>query len=810
MKHMTTANPKVRLNAMLFEISIRIQNAYGSWIDFRRKRPITVLAMKAGLTVAVVGLVLLTLFIASIALGAFGKMPTRNHLAHLSNYMATEVYASDSTLLGRYYFENRSPVKYQAISNHFINALLATEDARFFHHNGIDLRSWGRVFVKSVLMNDPTSGGGSTITQQLAKNLYPRQDYGDSKLSLVINKLKEVLIAKRLENLYSKEEILELYLNTVPFSENTYGIKVASDHFFDTTPKKLNPSQSAILVAMLKATSTYNPVSNPEKSTKRRNLVLGQMAKYGYLGKMVADSLKKAPLKLNYHPLDNNEGHATYFREHLRLELKEILKAYRKPGGMGYNLYTDGLKVYTTIDAKMQHYAENAVVNHISKLQQEFENHLKLEEANAWETDTILILSKLNSNRYRSLKASGLSDAEVDSVFARPVEMTVFDWKNREQEKMMSPMDSIKHYLSLLNAGFLAADPNTGEVKAWVGGVDHKYFKYDHVKSRRQVGSTFKPIVYTKAIQAGIRPCAYVGNYLRRYSRYENWMPRNADNKYGGLYSMEGGLINSVNTVTVNLAMRSKPKAIAELAMDLGISSEVPSVPAIALGAVEASLEDMITVYGTFATRGLRPELTYISRIETQDGKVLVDYKSEIDTSTWDRVLATEEADMITSMLRSAIDRGTGRRLRFRYAFKNQLAGKTGTSQNHSDGWFIGFNPNIVAGAWVGAESPTVRFRNLRLGQGANTALPIFALFLDQLNCDEDYATYAEATFEKPSKEVKMALNCSNIVWPKKEGEETEGEEGKEGKAPATQSLTATKPAADKIIADGAGLGNEN
>ena len=816
MKHVTSIDPRVRLNEMLFRMSIKIQHTYFAWIDFKRKRPLTVLALKAGAIVAVVGMVLLTFFITSIALGAFGRMPTKHHLAHLSNYMATEVYASDSTLLGRYYFENRSPVKYEAISKHFIHALLSTEDARFFHHNGIDFRSWGRVFFKSVLMNNTTSGGGSTISQQLAKNLYPRQSFGsNSTWSLVVNKLKEVLIAHRLERLYTKEEILELYLNTVPFSENTYGIKVASNHFFNTTPKKLNPSQSAILVAMLKATSTYNPVSNPEKSMQRRNLVLGQMTKYGYLDKVLADSLKKDPLKLNYFPLNNNEGHATYFREHLRMELKEKLKDFRKPGGIAYNLYTDGLKVYTTIDSRLQKYAENAVSSHLASLQREFEEHLELEEADAWETDTVLLLSKIGSNRYRNLKASGLDSAQIDTIFETPVKMTVFDWEKRERTLMMSPMDSIRYYLSLLNAGFLAVDPNSGQVQAWVGGIDHKYFKYDHVKSRRQVGSTFKPIVYTKAIQAGIPPCAYVGNYLRVYSRYENWMPRNADNKYGGLYSMEGGLINSVNTVTVNLAMRSKPKEIAKLAMDLGISTEVPTVPAIALGAVEASLEDMVRVYGTFATRGLRPQLSYISRIETNDGEVLVDYESQIDTSTWDRVLQEDEADMITSMLRSAIDRGTGRRLRFRYEFKNELAGKTGTSQNHSDGWFIGFNPNIVAGAWVGAESPAVRFRNLRLGQGANTALPIFALFLDQINGDEAYHEYAEATFEDPSKQVKTALNCSRIVWPKKEGEGEGGEGAPEGEQAAKTTpaaLTSTTPAASptaKTSSSNTGIANE-
>lgn len=801
MKHQISSfTPRAKLNAALFQSSLQLQQVYWSWIDYCRRNPRTVLAMKVSLLITVLMTVTLSLFVTCITLGAFGKLPNRKNLTHLTNNIATEVYASDKSLLGRYYFENRSPIKYKDISSHFINALIATEDARFFSHNGVDLRSWCRVLFKTVLMNDVASGGGSTITQQLAKNLYPRGDYGRG--SLVINKIKEVLVARRLEKIYTKEEILELYLNTVPFSENTYGIKVASNHFFKTTPDKLNPSQSAVLVAMLKATTTYNPITQPKRSKQRRNLVLKQMAKYGYLNKLAADSLIKAPLKLNYFPLNNNEGHATYFREHLRLELKEKLKKFRKPSGLAYNLYTDGLKVYTSIDATMQQYAEIAVRDHLSQLQKDFEQHLEEEEVDPWEADTVLVISKRQSNRYRQLEAKGLSESEIDSILAQPVAMTIYDWDKREQKVNMSPMDSIKYYLALLNAGFLAIDPNSGQVKAWVGGIDHKYFKYDHVKSRRQVGSTFKPIVYTKAIQSGIHPCAHIGNYLRVYTRYENWMPKNADNKYGGMYSMEGGLINSVNTVTVNLAMRSRPKEVAKLAMDLGISGKIPGVPAIALGAVEASLEDMITVYGTFANRGLRPEISYISRIETKDGKVLVNYESEIDTSDWKRVLSVDEADMITSMLRAAIDRGTGRRLRFRYEFTNDLAGKTGTSQNHSDGWFMGFNSKLVAGVWVGAESPAVRFRNLRLGQGANTALPVFALFLDQLNQDENYKEMAHAGFEEPSIEVKSALNCANIIVP----EETPTEGGEEGNPPTAAAMTLNNTG---TTAEGAELGNE-
>lgn len=719
----------------------------------------------------------IAILVLSIAWGSYGSMPGTKDLGIIAQPLASEVYAADSTLLGRYYLENRSNVKFEEISPNFIQALLATEDARFFQHRGIDFHAWGRVFFKSLILNQKSSGGGSTITQQLAKNLFPREDHG--RFSLLINKIKEVIIAKRLERLYTKGEILEIYLNTVPFSENTFGIKVAASRFFDTTPGQLNPSEAAVLVGMLKATSSYNPVSQPERSIKRRNLVLDQMAKYYFLAPEVADSLKQEPLNLKYRPLNNNKGLATYFREHLRLELKDLLKEYRKSNGMAYNIYTDGLKIYTTIDAKLQSYAEASITEHMLQLQKEFEEHLNGETA--WENDTVVWLAQKSSNRYKLLQAEGFDSLQIDSVFAHAIPMKVFDWNVKKRKKKMSPLDSIKHYLSFLNAGFLAINPKTGKVKAWAGGINHEYFKYDHIKSKRSVGSTFKPIVYAKAIQQGIHPCNYTPNQLRTYWQYEGWRPRNADNRYGGFYSMEGGLINSVNTVTVSLAMRARPWRVAELAQELGISEDIPGVPAIALGAMEVSLKDMVNVYGTFANRGVRPELNYIRSVETPDGNTLINFEQKIDTCQWKQVLTTYEADIVNEMLQSAVNNGTGRRLRYRYQFENELAGKTGTSQNHSDGWFIGYNPNLVAGVWVGAESPNVRFRSLRLGQGANTALPVFANFIAKINNDQNYQDLAEVQFPEPSIEVQSALKCANIVWPEANPEEGKEEQKTEG-----------------------------
>ncbi len=728
------------------------------WNSFIKENPRVAKALqltgKAGLVVTVAILV----FLMSVRFGAFGRIPSKADLASISNPLASEVYATDSTLLGRYYFEHRSNVKYGGISPHFIHALVATEDARYFKHGGVDVRAWGRVFFKTLAGGNRSAGGGSTLSQQLAKNLYPREDHG--KWSLIINKIKEVFIARRLENLYTKEEILEMYLNTVPFSENIFGIKVAAQRFFGVMPEALKPEQAAILVAMLKATSTYNPIANPEKSLERRNLVLRQMAKYHYLTHLEADSLQKLTLNLNYNPANHNVGSATYFREHLRLELKKVLKAYHKPNGMEYNLYTDGLKIYTTLDPSMQRYAESAMREHLAKLQKDFVTHLN--GASAWENDTILLLAKQHSPRYRHLKANHYTLKQIDSIFATPLEMTVFDWQQKEKKVKMSPMDSIKYYLAMLNAGMLAVEPSTGAVKVWVGGPEYKYFKYDHVKSGRQVGSTFKPVVYVTALQQGMSPCKYFGNYLRTYPEYENYTPHNSDDKYGGSYTMEKALVKSINTIAVNVAVQIGPKAVARMAENLGISAGVPPVPAIALGAHEASLLDMVQIYSTFANRGTRPELFYISRIETVKGKVIYEHKT--NRKEWKRPITVDHADIITHMLQAAVDKGTGKRLRYRYHFKNDLAGKTGTSQNHSDGWFIGYTPTLAAGVWVGGESPSVRFRDITLGQGANMALPVFALFLKHLEKDPNYKYLFTAKFQKPSEEVAELLDCAPLI----------------------------------------------
>ncbi|MEZ5043633.1 MAG: transglycosylase domain-containing protein [Saprospiraceae bacterium] len=756
----------------LGEITMLFHQLQDQWYTLKVYEPWAVFLLKIWMLIASVGALGIIGSFSWIILGGFGPIPNPADLKDIKNNLATEVYAADSSLLGRYYFENRSYIPYHQISPPFIHALVATEDARFFHHNGVDLRSSVRVLIKSILIGDRSSGGGSTISQQLAKNLYPRENFGGAIPTLIINKLKEIIIARRLEKCYSKAEIMELYLNTVPFSDNTYGIKVAAHQFFKVLPSQLDESQSAVLVAMLKATSSYHPINFPERSRERRNLVLRQMARFGYLGKKDLDSLQNSPLNLHYSPLNNNEGPATYFREHLRLVLKDLLQTIRKPNGSAYNLYTDGLKIYTSIDARLQQYAEKAVKDHLIELQQSFYDHLG--ESTPWENDTTLLMAIWRSDRYRTLLSKGQDSLHIDSVFRHPIKMTVFDWERGEQQLKMSPLDSIKYYLSLLNAGFLAIDPHLGQVKAWVGGINHKYFQYDNVKARRQVGSTFKPIVYAAALQHGIHPCWHIPNTKRTYWRHQAWRPKNSDDTYGGWYSMEGGLINSMNTISVNLTMRARPSNVAQLAENMGISDKVPRYPAIALGAVDASLWDMLKVYGTLANRGLSPELSYIKRIETQQGEVLMDFETAIDTCEWRQSLSMDEADLINQMLQAAVDKGTARRLRYRYQFTNQLAGKTGTSQNHSDGWFIGYTPKLVAGVWVGAQSPNVRFRDLRLGQGANTALPVFANFLTKINEDPSLENYKKASFPTPSDEVLAALNCKNVIWPARDSSDTQ------------------------------------
>lgn len=692
--------------------------------------------------------------------GAFGRLPSYADLKAIRNQTASQVYAGDDVMLGKYYVQNRVNASMEEISPNVINALIVTEDARFFEHRGIDLRAWMRVLVKSVLLMDDSAGGGSTLSQQLAKNLYPRKRYW--LFSTLINKMKETYTARRLERTYSKEELLHLYLNTVPFGEDIYGIKVASQRFFNASPRKLRVEQAAVLVGMLKGNTLYNPVRHPEKALKRRNVVMSQMVKYGHLSQANYDRLQKLPLEVEYHKEGHDEGSATYFREHLRLEVEEILQDYTKPDGSPYNLYTDGLKIYTTINSRMQRYAEEAVTEHMVKLQQDFYDNWKNRKA-PWNNEKILLDAKKRSPRYRNMKEQGFSIAEIDEAFATPLRMRVFDWQKGEVERTMSPMDSLRYYLGLLQTGFMAMEPQTGLIRAWVGGNDYQFFQYDHIKSRRQVGSTFKPIVYAAALENGMLPCEYTANEEVVYAEYKNWKPRNSGGEYGGVYSMEGALSESVNAVSVAIIMRAGVNPVRDLAKSMGLEGYVPSEPSIALGTADASLYEMVQAYGTFANRGRRPTPHYLDRIETADGKVIVKFNRP-NPNRFPQLLATTHADMMIKMLQAVVDSGTARRLHYEFGLGNNVGGKTGTTQNNSDGWFVGFTPKLVAGAWVGAETPQVHFRSTRVGQGAYSALPIFGRFMKKVNADAQLRDWRWGQFSTPADSVMALMQCPHFL----------------------------------------------
>ena len=687
--------------------------------------------------------------------GAFGALPTYGDLQNVENDQASEIYSEDGVLLGKYYIENRTDARLDEISPLVIDALVATEDARFFEHSGIDLRAWGRVLVKTILLRDESAGGGSTLSQQLAKNLYPRSAHW--MLTMPINKIKEMFTARRLEQLYTKEELLRLYLNTVPFGDNAYGIKVASFRYFNSSPESLSIEEAATLVGMLKGTSYYNPRRHPEAATERRNVVLTQLHRSGKLEVEELDSLKAVPLELDYQLEGHNEGLATYFRAHLRQELNDIVADLKKPDGSAYNLYTDGLKIYTTINSKMQRHAEGAIAYQMPFVQKRFEDDWK--KRTPW-TENALQRALEKTKRYQDLAGRGRSKSEIEANFAKPQQMTVFVWGEGAVDTLMTPLDSLKHYMALMNVGLLSVEPGTGLVRAWVGGGDHRFVQYDHVKSRRPVGSIFKPIVYTAALQSGMMPCEYTPNEQRVYEQYENWQPRNSDGKYGGAYSLAGALSNSVNTIAVELALRAGLKNVTRLAGEMGIENKVPEVPSIALGAVEASLQEMVTVYSTFANRGYRPQrLHYLDRIETSDGKVLVSFDRP-DPNQFKKVLEPGHADMMLNIMQSVVDSGTARRLRTTFGLRGTLMGKTGTTQNQTDGWFVGYNPKMVTGVWVGSDHPGIHFRTLSRGQASRTALPVFGSYTLRVYQDSEFKAIRRATYPAPPEMVQALLEC--------------------------------------------------
>lgn len=693
----------------------------------------------------------------SISLEWLGPLPTEAQLKGIRNYKASEIYTSDGSLLGKYYLENRTEVDFDDISPAIIQALIATEDIRFFEHNGVDVPSLARVAIKSILLRNSSSGGGSTISQQLAKNLFPRQEY--LLLSLPINKFREMIVARRLERVYDKEKVLELYLNTVPFGENIFGIGTASQRFFQVHPMDISTEQAAVLIGMLKATTAYNPKRNEQRSLSRRNVVLDQMLAYGFLGQKDADSLKALPMGLNYRNQSAETGLAPYFRQHAAEELKHWLNNHPAADGSRYNLYTDGLKIYTTIDIQMQQYAERAVAQHMAKLQREFDKHWK-DRTILSDQDPSLLRAVRQSPRYRSLLASGSTEEEALLTFQQPVPMTIWTWEGEEQTTL-SPLDSVRHYLRFLQAGFLAMEPKTGYIRAWVGGINHQTFKYDHVTSKRQVGSTFKPFVYAAAISQGIDPCEYFPNEQVVYEDYEDWSPGNADGQYKGYYSMTGGLTHSVNTVSAAVMMKVGVQTAHSYVNKFGFKSSIPNAPSMVLGTAELQLQEMISAYSAFANQGIRSLPVYITKIEDASGQVIAEWPVAPETH---RVMDATEAGMMVDMLQSVIQHGTGNRMKRTYGIDMDLGGKTGTTQDQTDGWFIGITPKLVVGAWVGGETRQIRFRSLKLGQGANTALPICGLFLQEIQRSNRYQSIRTAAFREPGISALQSMDCELYV----------------------------------------------
>ncbi|HOY16576.1 MAG TPA: transglycosylase domain-containing protein [Haliscomenobacter sp.] len=725
--------------------------------------PITWKVALGYLIVGFAGILLcLTILITFVANGFFGVVPSKSELRQIRNSTASDVYSRDGVLIGRYLITNRVNAELNELSDTLVNALIATEDARFMKHSGIDLRALFRVLFRSIVLNEDSSGGGSTLSQQLAKNLYPRRVYRVA--TMLINKIREMVIARRIEDVYTKKELLGMYLNTVSFSDNVFGIKMAAQRFFNKSPKDLKIEEAAILVGMLKATNSYNPRKNTAKALERRNLVLERMHKYKYLSDAELDSLANLPLRLEYDSLDmQNEGLATYFREYVRQELEGVLKNFRKPNGEPYNHYTDGLKIYTTIDARLQNHAEQAVFEQMPKIQRRFNGEWSNQDP--WENPENL-RKILNANSiYQGWKAKGYSHEGIIRRMSEKYPMELFDWKAGSIRREMSQLDSIKYYLHQLNTGLIAIEPETGAVRAWVGGFDHKFVKYDHVKSSRQVGSTFKPILYAQAVESGMDPCKYFPNQPKMYAEYENWQPKNSDNSYGGGYSLEGALTKSVNTVSVQIIMETGINPVRKLASEMGIKSKIPYAPSIALGTVETSLQEMVQAYSVFVNRGIKRPFFFIERIETADGDLIADFGPNENVEPEKRVLSERTADIMLKMMRSVTSGGTASSVRWKFGINSDFAGKTGTTQNQSDGWFIGLTQKLVAGVWVGAESPIIHFKSLDSGQGAATALPIWGAFMKRVYEDPRFSSWKDVKMAVLPDSTRNRISCAHRIW---------------------------------------------
>ena len=745
-------------------------------------------------SVVLVGIIGVFVFFWLISAGKLGFMPTFEELENPNNRFASEVYFADGPIMNRYFEkENRKYIEYREIPQSVIDALIATEDVRFYDHSGVDVRGLFRV-AKGLLTANTSAGGGSTISQQLAKMLFPRES-DLNVFELAIRKFREWVIAVRLEKSYTKEEILTMYLNKYDFLNLAVGISSAADIYFQVPLDSLKVEQAAMLIGMAKNSSYYNPVRRPELTLNRRNVVLSQMYKYDKITREECDSLKKLPLGLNFKRVDHKEGLATYFREYLRLFMtanKPDRKRYRdlsqfrldsvawetnplygwckknvKVDGSHYDLYSDGLKIYTTLDSRMQKYAEEAVREHLSqdlqplfdkekvkKLRPPFSNDMTPAEI-----EEVLDRSIRQSERYRVLSKQGMSFDEIRKTFDQPLEMQVFTWSGI-RDTVMTPLDSIKHYKSFFRSGFMVMQPQTGYIKAYVGGPDYRYFMYDMVSAgKRQVGSTIKPILYTLAMQEGLGPCDKVPNIPQTFilPTGEPWSARGGTKRQGEMVTLRWGLANSENNISAWVLKQFTPEAVAQMAHKMGITSFIDPVPSVFLGTAEITVKEMVAAYSIFANKGVYNSPLPVYRIEDKYGNVLQEFRPESR-----EVITENTAYLMCNLLEGVVTGGTGVRLRYKYKLMNPMGGKTGTTQKHADGWFMGVAPDLVGGVWVGAEDRSIHFQNLANGQGASMALPIWAKFLLKAYADPRLKM-SDRPFDRPAG-INKRLDCDATI----------------------------------------------
>ncbi len=708
----------------------------------------------------------ITIFFYGVADEWFGPMPSFKDLENPDSNLASEIYSADGVLLGTYFIENRSNIEFQDLSPNLVHALLAIEDIRFEDHSGIDMRALLRVAWGVLTGNN--KGGGSTLTQQLAKNLFPRGE-NLSKPQLVIRKFQEWVTATKLERNYSKEEIMAMYLNTVPFGSHAFGIQSASRTFFNKSTDSLLLEEAALMAGVVNAPTWYSPVRNPERALNRRNLVLSQMHNYGFISKIIKDSVSQLPLDMsNYGIQDHTSGQATYFREFLRSELRSWASTTFKADGTPYDIYRDGLKIYTTIHSKLQQYAEEAVREHLANdIQPAFRRHWEGHrhapfvfppEQIAEEVDKIMKQAMRRTDRFMSMRRSGASQHEIEEAFNTPVSMRIFSWDG-PIDTIMTPIDSIRWYKSHLQSGLMSVETSTGHVRAYVGGNDYRFFKYDNVtQSRRQVGSTFKPFLYTLAMQEGeYSPCYSVPNIQYSVQLWDGsfWSPRTSStDRIGEEVTLKWALANSNNWISAYLIKRFSPESVVQMARKLGVTAPIDPVPAIALGTPDISLYEMVGAMNTFANKGVYIKPTFITRIEDKNGNLIARFLPE-------KIEALDElsAYKMIELMKGVVESGTGIRLRFKYGMNNPIAGKTGTTQNQSDGWFMGITPDLTTGVWVGAEDRSVHFRTITLGQGANTALPVWALYMQRVY-DDNSLQISKGDFSKPAQASEIEFDC--------------------------------------------------